>query len=347
MSYSTFDQFQGIWLGSIIGQALANKNLSEPSKIINYQPSWLAARDQIAETLLETERLEVSYLADQLAEIFKSTNNIDSQDGDWANSWEFSLIKDFNQSFLDNGIAENRSLEYSSKILAMLPLIIFYGSDQNLFTEVINQCNLKLANSQENTDYIEDILSWGYLLTLAINNRLSSDTNVSLIVRQILTGARVKQTSLTAKLNIVAEAWEQGISLYQLRELLPKDHIRSTVIALSVYCFATTPQDFRLSIKRAASLEPQLAWLTTALTGTVSGAYNGIAGIPRNWRAMANHNLTYQSANQTIVKLFQAWLGIYSVDSKQFLYNPEVHAVAPPKIIQPRSALRIISQKLF
>ena len=348
MSYRTFDRFQGIWLGSIIGQALANR-IGERTKIIDYRAQWLITRDKIAEILLETERLEVSYITHQLAEILQSKENIDLQNSDRANSQEFLLTQDSDRVFLGNEIEKNRSLKYDSNLLSMLPLIIFYGNERNLFTEVISQCDLKLANTKDNAEYIEDILLWSYLLTLALNNKLLPDTNVSLIVRQILTGALVKKTSLIAKLETVVEAWEQGISLHQLSELLSKNNskIGQTAIALSIYCFATTPQDFRLSIERAASLEPQTAWLTTALTGTISGAYNGIAGIPKNWRAMANQNFTYQSASQTVVKLFKAWLGVYLIDSDRFSYNQELDAVATPNVIQSRPALKIISQKSF
>ena len=342
MNYHTFDRFQGIWLGSIIGQAVTNQNPGERI-IIDERSQWLVTRDRIAEILLETNS-QVSCIIPQLAEILQSTENY-LQHGDRADS-QVLLTRDSPQFSLSDEIAKNNLLNYGSKMLLILPLIIFYGNDRDLFREIISQCNLKSANSGENAEYIEDILLWSYLLTLALNNKLLSDTNVSLVVR-MLTGTLVKQTSLIAKLKTIAKAWEQGISLDRLSELLSKDNPRQRAIALSIYCFATTPQDFRLSIRRAASLEPEIAWLTTALTGTVSGAYNGIAGIPENWRAMVNRNLTYQSANQTIVKLFEAWLGVYLIDGDRFLYDRELHAVATPRVIQPRLALKIISQKSF
>ena len=352
MSYCTFDRFQGIWLGSIIALVANQKSKREQTKIVNDRPQWLITRNKIAEILLEAERLEVSHIIYRLEEILENADNTYFQNNlakieRAVNSPEFLLTLDSNYDrSLGNRSPRIRLLKYGNHLLSLLPFVIFYGDNFDFFTEIINQCNLKSVKTRENEEYIEDILIWNYLLTLALNNKFKPDANLSLIVGQVLSGVALKKTSLIAKLETIIKAWEQGMSLYQLtEELLSKGNSWQTAIALSFYCFATTPQDFKLSIKRASTLEPDIAWLTTALTGTVSGAYNGITGIPRNWRAMANQNSTYQLENQTVVKLFKAWVGVSLIDSNQFSGDLELHAVATPNIIQPRLSLKIISQK--
>ncbi len=56
-------------------------------------------------------------------------------------------------------------------------------------------------------------------------------------------------------------------------------------IALAFYCFLNTPEDLRLSVVRAARCGIA-GQITCALTGALSGAYNGVAAIPVEWRLL-------------------------------------------------------------
>ncbi len=217
-----------------------------------------------------------------------------------------------------------------------------------MLSKIIGEYNLKSANFRENGEIGTDILIWSCLLTTVLNNKFKPDISVKSIIRRTINIAEVEKTLLTEMLEIVTEAAKSGTSLHQLREELPsRGNTWQKAIALSWYCFTTTPNDFRLSIQRTASLEPNIAWLTAALTGTLSGAYNGISIIPWRWRAIANQNSIYRLESQIARKLFESWLGVYSINSNCKLFNQQLYAVASPQIIQPRKALRIISQKSF
>lgn len=320
MSISTFDRFQGIWLGSVIGQALVSqKGGCAQAKIINFPaPNWLVEREKIAQILLTTENFSAKDINQQLAIIQSATSK------------------------------DDRQAEGSSSLLSLLSLIIFYGVNLNLLSKIIGEYNLKSANYRENAEIRTDILIWSCLLTTVLNNKFKPDISVKSIIKRTTNVAEVETTLLTEMLEIVTEAAKSGTSLHQLtEELLSKGKTWQKAIALSWYCFTTTPNDFRLSIQRTASLEPNIAWLTAALTGTLSGAYNGISIIPWRWRAIANQNSIYRLESQIARKLFDSWLGVYSINNNCQLFNPQLYAVASPQIIQPRKALRIISQKSF
>ncbi|HEY9769189.1 MAG TPA: ADP-ribosylglycohydrolase family protein [Coleofasciculaceae cyanobacterium] len=320
MSISTFDRFQGIWLGSVIGQALANqKGCCAQTKIINFPTqNWLVEREKIAQIVLTTENLSAKDIGQQLAILQNATSK------------------------------DDRQAECGSSLLFLLSLIIFYGANLNFLSKIIAQYNLKSANSQKNAEIRIDILIWSCLLTTVLNNKFKPDINVKSIIRRTTNIAEVEKTLLIEMLEIVTEAAKSGTSLHQLTEELPsRGNSWQKAIALSWYCFTTTPNDFRLSIQRTASLEPNIAWLTAALTGTLSGAYNGISLIPWRWRAIANQNSIYRLESQIAIKLFESWLGVYSINSNCKLFNQQLYAVASPQIIQPRKALRIISQKSF
>ena len=309
MNPQTFERFQGMWWGSIVGQAVANHNHSRRQMgIIDFpHQHWLVERRQIAQLLLQSPRL---------AEIKLATGG--------------------------------------GNLLSLLSLIIFDDDNQNLLISIIGSEHLKLANLEETTDIraeILDILIWNYLLTLVLSHKLESGTiNFNLMLEKLFNNLNhleidATATLLTQKFKLVVEAINSGISLHNLLDKLSSNgNTKSTAIALSWYCFLTSPQDFKISVQRAASI-PNVGGLTAALTSTLSGAYNGITGIPYNWRIRMSQNLNYTLENQLVSQLFKAWLGIYAIDGNQGLYNQKLDAVALSPMIQSRPTLKIISQK--
>ena len=59
-------------------------------------------------------------------------------------------------------------------------------------------------------------------------------------------------------------------------------------VAAAVYCFLKTPTDFERSIIDAV-MGGYDADTTAAITGAISGAYNGEASIPRRWRTQVEN----------------------------------------------------------
>lgn len=342
----TIDRFQGTYLGGIIGEAIAAPTGdSDRFKIINYQGQhWLTVRNALAETIIKAPRLEIDDLITQLEQLL-GNDNLDCY-------WQDFIKDNQNNSLREKSLSraivpknqKSTLLKCHSSFLVLLPLVIFLSDNQDLFKQVITQCNLKSAINRETK---EDILIWSYLLSL--NNKFELENkNLSQIIKRVLTDVELKTTNLIEKLELVIRAWESGLSLHEITEkLLSLGNSKQIAIALSCYCFASTPQDFKLSVKRAASLNQNIAWWTTSLTGTLSGAYNGVTGIPKSWRAIADKNQTYQQAQHTAMNLYKTWLGIYSLEISQTLYNHELDAVASTNIIQPRKSLKIISQKSY
>ena len=192
---------------------------------------------------------------------------------------------------------------------------------------------------------IAELLIWSRLLSWLLHAP-RSPLNVKLLCQKAIASARVSNI-LTEKLDIAVAAVESGTSLHQLaKKLTSQGNQQQTAIALSYYCFAATPQEFSLSITRAAKLDLELAILTAPLTATLSGAYNGMTTIPGTWRTLANRSSIYRRESKLAVKLFQNWLGLYPTNCQQF-GDRELDAVAIPQLIQPRQSLKIISQPRF
>ncbi|BAZ44809.1 hypothetical protein NIES4102_18260 [Chondrocystis sp. NIES-4102] len=311
MSYCTFDRFEGMWLGSLINSDLT--------------ASWIINRNKIAEILIKAEKLEVSFISKQIEEII-----VDSKD---LNSRQIAA-------------KQRHSLgEYQNTLLPLLPLIIFFSDNQDFLGSIIAQCQFKTSNE---TEIKADILIWGYIVAMiADGQKKSLNPNIHIIVTQLLATAKIK-TTLIDKLEIVSRGCHSGITWQELtQELLKEANWGQSAIALAVYCFASTPQHFRLSIQRAANLNTELAKLTTALTGTLSGAYNGMTTIPWSWRSINYNDQIYQQTQIIGTDLWKSWLGIYSINEQQLPYSQQLHAVALPNRIQPRKTLKIISQKIY
>ena len=313
MNCNTLDRFQGAWLGSMLGSSI------ELRKGVRYKSgeielNFFIVREQLAKITIESQRLSADAIADLLVEAMRDRSS-------------------------------DTLAEYSYCLLSLLPLIIFYGDNWSLLRKIVRKYCLKSGNLSNSSELEADILLWSYFVTSILNSGLElNGGNFSELVKQTLTHVAVKKTSLTTQLEIVIIAMERGVSLQQLsNELLSRGNSVQSAIALSCYCFATTATDFKLSVQRANNTEPEIARLTTALTGTISGAYNGMAGIPLSWKKMAQRNTAYSLASQTILKLFEAWLGVYPVENEP-RSNLEIQAIAIPNLIQTRK-IKIISQK--
>ncbi len=341
MQHNTYERFQGIWWGSIIGVEATLINL-------HGQYNWLLKRQQIAEVIFQAKYLATNDTALQAAiqQIVKVNHEINDSNRieNLADSGDFVVNKNSLEVTSNNPKLPNKLLKYHSHLLSLLPLIILTNDNQQLFSQIVSQDNLKLANSAENNE-LKDILIWGCLLTFILNNEFQPrQTNFALATKLILNNVGIEETPLTKKLNLAVQAASNGLSLHQLAKKTSSGNIQPTAIALAWYLFITTPGDFKLSIQRTVNLKPDLAWLTAAFTGTLSGAYNGLTRIPWSWRSTICQNPNFSQENYTIEQLFKVWLGIYSINGDRNHDHQQLYAVANSKIIQPRTVLKIISQ---
>ncbi|MEM7757979.1 MAG: hypothetical protein AAF298_07625 [Cyanobacteria bacterium P01_A01_bin.40] len=344
MKHQTFERFEGMWWGGIIGQAVVNQKFKEKSNgAINFpSQTWILERKQIARILLQS--------------IGVVSDNLESQPETATTKAQHSLEQDESSTVNPQSIPDYRIdshplelIKKSPHPLLLLSLIFLEEDPQNLLLNLPSIINgtggdLKSANIPSQSSIDPDLLVWNYLIQLILSSD-PSQLEFALAVEQTRKQLQIRESLLINKLLLVAQNAKNGIGFQQtLEELSTDDDLRQQAIALSWYCVITTPQDFKLSILRAASIDSSIAELTTTLTGTLSGAYNGIAGIPGNWRTRIIQAPNYDSENLALQELFQTWLGIYSINHNQESYNQKIDAVAASPMIQPRKTLNIISQ---
>lgn len=225
----------------------------------------------------------------------------------------------------------------SRELLAYLPAIVFSTASAPSLTSILP---LVPTSSTAEIAIEQQILTWANLLTGVLNHRSTSSAQDRLTKLAILTPPTANSL-LAEQLKLVSELAARGASLNLVEEQLSAATAsRAIAISLAWYCFITTPHDFNLSIRKAAQSSPNLASLTVALTGTLSGAYNGMAEISRYWRT-DRYNSQSQTEQHLFHQLFALWSGVYATQTHFHGFNPHLNMVALPETIQPRFRVNV------
>ncbi|MEH2286987.1 ADP-ribosylglycohydrolase family protein [Nostoc sp.] len=172
-------------------------------------------------------------------------------------------------------------------IIATLPITLFFHENPIK----LRQNLLRVLKIWEDDPVIRDgTLALGYALALALTEKLDPLT----LIPQTISFIGETPTSIPKKLLRVQNLLEQGAGLSTTQAEFAKEEKLSNTIAMAFYCFLSTLEDFRLTLLQAthnhnfqvpdATLISSQA--TGAIAGALSGAYNGIGGIPVNWQVL-------------------------------------------------------------
>ncbi|MGD2182368.1 ADP-ribosylglycohydrolase family protein [Lusitaniella coriacea] len=212
----------------------------------------------------------------------------------------------------------------SEVALAALPIVLYFHEDIDLLQSHLLEAATLWQAPSESTPLL---LAWGVTISLALREKLDS--------RFVLSQLQSVFAELTETLQHLESLIDRGIGLVQIPRQL---NAPVTPLLLALYCFAATPEDFSLCVARALQIDDR-ASTTAALTGALAGGYNSLNGIPLSWRDRNFPNT--ESLKRQATQLFAAWSGAYRPRRK----IPDDRAIAAAGTIQPRSRLRIISQK--
>jgi hypothetical protein len=211
-------------------------------------------------------------------------------------------------------------------ILGIFPLILFFADDFDHLTEKITQAGEIWHNSQAN---LEEVIIWSEVLALILREKLDQNHLFQQIIRELKPKTNFKQ-----QLEQLAQAWQENLPDQTLLKLYQEN---LTEIGLSLYNFAKIPNDFRLCVT------PHLKNpLIASLTAILAGLNNGCEGIPISWRLKGQKNGNIIKVRQQANNLWKTWIGIEAIETQTL---PSTVAIAFPAKIQPRSSLKIISQR--
>ncbi|WP_445631349.1 ADP-ribosylglycohydrolase family protein [Nostoc sp. DSM 114167] len=200
-------------------------------------------------------------------------------------------------------------------IIATLPVALFFHENPIK----LRQNLLRVLKIWEDDPVIRDgTLAVGYAIALALTEKLDPLT----LIPQTISFIGETPTSIPKKLLRVQNLLEQGAGLSTTQAEFAKEEKLSNTIAMAFYCFLSTLEDFRLTVLQAthnrnsqqdATLLNSQA--TGAITGALSGAYNGIGGIPVNWQVLLlqrNSPVWGLTSFSQVLELTDAFVGVWS-----------------------------------
>ncbi|GAC1495774.1 MAG: hypothetical protein NVS2B14_09630 [Chamaesiphon sp.] len=297
MRYSLLNRFQGTLLAAALGEIYGSQ----------YKEGRLGAKLRIDSLIYPW-----SYIALTCTQSFVHCGRLDLED--WVH--HPSLLPKIGTA------------SCSEAAIATVPVMLFFHENETILAE-----QLKLAAATWQGDDLSGmgVLAVGYAIAQALTEKLNPD----LLITKTLTYLQNSQTPLVQQLEQVQTLLKQRACLDTAFTYLCRDsHPTSTTpIALAFYCFLSTPEDFRLSLMRAAqtAYQPQT---TVALTSILSGVYNSLAGIPLSWRLLLNRTYTCEILHLAD-RLLGVWSGVYNATTVQL---DRQAALAAPGVIQRRDS---------
>lgn len=235
-------------------------------------------------------------------------------------------------------------------IIATLPVALFFHENPIK----LRQNLLRVLKIWEDDPVVRDgTLAVGYAIALALNEKLDPLT----LIPQTISFIGETPTSIPKKLLRIQNLLEQGAGLSTAQAEFAKEEKLSNIIAMAFYCFLSTLEDFRLTVLQAThndnSQVQDATFLgsqaTGAITGALSGAYNGTGGIPVNWQVLllqSNSPVWGLTSFSQMLELTDAfvgvWSGVYNLTLNPKELTEEECEVAPlsvyaaPRVIRSR-----------
>lgn len=224
-------------------------------------------------------------------------------------------------------LLEKQKTATSSEVAAMiLPLILFFHDlPHHLQGELTRTASLWLHPEES----LAEILLWGDAIALILKEQVN--------ISQLLPHLATHHPGCADILNPIQDSCDRGLSLKQTLKILGDRRPAAREIALALYCFNFTPEDFPLCLHRALQLTQQ-APLTAILTGAIAGVYNSTVSFPASWCLSPSRHQTLQQGQL----LFSAWSGCYSPNFGDRISHT---AISLAGNLQPRKGFATISQR--
>ncbi|MEG5058519.1 ADP-ribosylglycohydrolase family protein [Microcoleus sp. A2-C5] len=379
MRHSLLSKFQGTILGAVLGDSIGLQYQRElagiPRRTEDLQPILQLTKHQqltlsgaklalnsASSKILTSKHSKCGRLAVASAQSLIRCNGLDFKD--WGDTWEV---------FAKSEIYHSQNTEFQSLLnpcevaVAALPCAMFFHENKAKLREKIMLATDVLPNENK-AELQTAVLAIGYAIARSLKQRLDPATAIEQTIAYLKTdnaltelllqvqillekGADLETaaTHLCKSATALRERQGEGEKKLQTESIVNPENL--IPIALAFYCFLNTPEDLRLSVVRAARCGIT-GQITCALTGALSGAYNGVAGIPVEWRQVSLAEVKSQQlaegrepslwgtgSDAKIVELannlFAVWAGVYKPDTG--LDSAALaRSVAAPYVIRPR-----------
>jgi ADP-ribosylglycohydrolase len=268
---SLLSRFQGALWGAVLGEALGRSSLEKPRLVCQY--------GSFLQPLQPSSEFEP--LLRRSAEDLIAYGRLER--GAWDPGMSF--------------------LESPTTLLAVsLPVILFFHEQPHRLQQQLTLC-LEESSSPEQRQGIA-------VIAAAIAQILQERTDPEHLIPQVL-ALTSPPPSLADLLQQVQSLVRQRAGLAEAMTQLGANLSHSSeagTLALALYCFLSTPEDFEQTLTRAVQTAAQ-PLLITLIAGALAGTYNGEEGIPPRWRLSCPQAEWVGSALPE--RLLDAWSGAY------------------------------------
>ncbi|MBE9011548.1 ADP-ribosylglycohydrolase family protein [Pseudanabaenaceae cyanobacterium LEGE 13415] len=247
----------------------------------------------------------------------------------------FEFMRFYAESLINPSRTENpsdpifrESLTTAESAIALLPVFLFFHEDFPKLRQNV-EAVLKLWQNPAVSEL--DLLAIGYTFSQALLESLTPRRFVSSMFEALL--APPEGIPKLQRLQQVETMIQQGIGLEDATQLILTLSDATTgdaAIALALYCFLSTPGDFRISIQRAIQTRYQVPGVA-ALTGALSGVYNSTIGLPAAWRMAVTQQTEIQQLSK---RLLASWSGMYSIEERNDAGATLPIGVAAPQVMR-------------
>ncbi len=206
-------------------------------------------------------------------------------------------------------------------IIATLPVTLFYFDD----TVKLRQ-NLIWAIAIWDRDLV--VRDGTLAVSYAIAKSLTEKLDIKTLIPQTIDFIGETPTYLPQILLKVNSLLLEGAGLERVQRSLSQEEKLSKAVAMALYCFMSTLEDFRLSILRANDKSDALSPATGAITGALSGAYNSLTSIPVSWQmklSPPNSATSRLSNRKQMIELADALVAVWSGAYDLTPYAEDLH----------------------
>jgi hypothetical protein len=229
------------------------------------------------------------------------------------------------------GNLETWILEYERSqdlLLALLPLAFLHRAGIPGLSETFTS---GLAHSDEPAKFASALA-----LTQALDWFLNPSRSPQDLIPALLKMSAFQNTATAAQLESIQTAFTRHESFQCSPQRLSQETSPETIGPV-LYAVLRTPDDFRLTLQRAAFLMPQQTELLM-LVGALSGLNNGLRSLPLSWRLRLrtiqwNGVRSLEDGLLNLADICAAqWAGCYTAPSQKW----SDLAIAPPGNLCPR-----------
>ncbi|MBU0894945.1 MAG: ADP-ribosylglycohydrolase family protein [Nanoarchaeota archaeon] len=184
---------------------------------------------------------------------------------------------------LEKGIDWRKSGDNNSKgcgaAMRSAPIGLFYFNGEEKLAEVsyaVSKC------THGHNSGIASGIATAYLTSLAVKNVDPNKYETMLIDFMEKTGKKMNfdVNEFNSKIKEISQA--KKLDLIKGVHFLGDGWIGEEAVAASLYCFLSSPNDYKKSVLLAANTDGDSDTIA-CITGAISGAYNSISKIPGNW----------------------------------------------------------------